>query len=178
MFRYHTKNFFVSTTRVKNVLMNCYKEKIEKNAFLPFSATRWGRNHSETPFSDSQRPIAPIDTPYPTLYLFGVRNCYRKPEKYPHFFHFCPKISWPIFFQLPESVHMWLILWSNVVKIIVNCSQNYGPIMVQIIHLCLNKVFFCESCIFQLFSTICGPIWLDCGPNRNVKIEPYFLMSP
>ena len=54
------KNFFVSTTRVKNVLMNCYKEKIEKNAFLPFSATRWGRNHSETPFSDSLRQITPI----------------------------------------------------------------------------------------------------------------------
>ena len=75
MFRYHTQKFFVSTTRVKNVLMNFYKEKLEKNAFLPFSATRWGRNRSDTPFSNSQRPITPILTPYPTLQPFVSYIC-------------------------------------------------------------------------------------------------------
>ena len=94
-------------------------------------------------------------------------------EKYPHFFHFCPKISWPIFFQLPESFHMWLILWSNVVKIIVNCSQNYGPIMVQNFHLCLNKKQLCNIFISTFFNNLC-PMWLDCGPIWNVNIEPFF----
>ena len=59
-------------TQVKNVLLNVYEEKLVKNAekriFLHLLATRWGRNRSETPFSDSQRPITPILTPHPTLY--------------------------------------------------------------------------------------------------------------
>ena len=42
-------------TQVKNVLLNVYEEKLVKNAekriFLPFLATRWGRNRSETPVS-------------------------------------------------------------------------------------------------------------------------------
>ena len=36
------------------------KQNAKKPCFLPFLATRWGRNHSKTPDSDSQRQITPI----------------------------------------------------------------------------------------------------------------------
>ena len=36
------------------------KQNAKKTCFLPFLATRWGRNHSKTPDSDSQRQITPI----------------------------------------------------------------------------------------------------------------------
>ena len=105
------------------------KKNTEKMRFLPFSATRWGWNHSETPFSDSQRPIAPIDTPYPTLYLFGVRNCDREPvsKKNIHiFFIFAPKYH-GLYFSNYRKVSicglycgpMWSKLLWIVVKIMV-----------------------------------------------------------
>ena len=54
-------------TQVKNVLLNVCEEKRkktpkidEKTRILLILATRWGRNLSETPFLDSQRPITPI----------------------------------------------------------------------------------------------------------------------
>ena len=74
-------------TQVKNVLLNVYEEKREKNGkkrvFSPIFATRWGRSHSETPFLDSQRPITPILTPHPTLYS----------QRWPH----APKAERPTF---------------------------------------------------------------------------------
>ena len=36
------------------------KQNAKNTRFLPFLATRWGRNHSKTPDSDSQRQITPI----------------------------------------------------------------------------------------------------------------------
>ena len=46
------------------------KQNAKKTRFLPFLHTRWGWNHSKTPFSDSQRQITPILTPQPKLYSF------------------------------------------------------------------------------------------------------------
>ena len=37
-----------------------FKQNVKKPCFSPFLATRWGRNQSKTPFSDSQRQIIPI----------------------------------------------------------------------------------------------------------------------
>ena len=69
-----------------------------------------------------------------------------------------------------QSIHLWLTLWFKLWSIF---SPNYSPIMVQIIHLYSN-IFFCVSYMFQIRLTICGPMWLYCGPNGNVKIEPFF----
>ena len=45
MSKYDAKTFFVSMTQVKNVLLNVYEEKHEKNVekrvLLPILATRW-----------------------------------------------------------------------------------------------------------------------------------------
>ena len=35
-------------------------KKTRQTRISPFLATRWGDNHSKTPFSDSQRQITPI----------------------------------------------------------------------------------------------------------------------
>ena len=82
-------------------------KKHEKEVFLPILATRLGWNHSETPFSDSQRPIILIETPYPTLYLFGVRNGDRLAQNIMAYI-------FPIARKCPY-----------VAYIVVQCGQNY-----------------------------------------------------
>ena len=63
-----TKNVYISKTNIfcfhdpsPKCLGDFLLSKTRKNhVFLPFLATRWGRNHSKTPDSDSQRQITPI----------------------------------------------------------------------------------------------------------------------
>ena len=65
-------------TQVKNVFFKFLGRKTQKKRFSLILVTRWGQNLSGTPFLDSQRPITHIQTPCPTLYLYGVQNGDRK----------------------------------------------------------------------------------------------------
>ena len=56
-----------------------------------------------------------------------------------------------------QSIHLWLTLWSKLWSIF---SPNYSPIMVQIIHLWLNKKILYHTYFnfFQQYVVQCGLI--------------------
>ena len=92
--------------------------------FLHFFATRWRRNHSKTPFLDSQRPITPILTHHTCLNSTWGRNGEKtdfEPSTGPESVKMTPKIqflSHRIFsaaglgaprVRIIISIHLWVI---------------------------------------------------------------------